>query len=324
MKEPHIHRGTKRAATADGLGPGLGRLGRTGANGWAEQGLNPEQSRRHNETLILSIVLGMIALSVVAAAFMLWLRPMLARAKDTRERDRIAQESRERKESRFESPSKEETLALVRKALAVRDPAAVERLIRPGPMTPQQVVDYLTAMEAIDGKIEDYYWMSNVNKNGLQLEGVQVLFKHPERQRSRLAFLTPDEHGRWKMDFAAFIRWTTPPWQTLLKQQTGRGLVRVYVGKGGYFNGPFADDTAWVSYTLLSEDLDCDLYGYCKPGSLPQQAMDYAIAAAEDGPVRVTLEVWKVEHSGERQLEITRVLAEDWVLGNETFETTVK
>lgn len=324
MNEPNHQRSTSRARVARDPGPGLGRLGRTGASGWDERGLSAEQRQRHHEALVSSIILGVVALGVVVAAFVLWLRPMLARAKDTRERDRIAQESRERKVSRFESPSKDESLALVRKALAVRDPDAVERLIRPGAMTPRQVVDYLVDMETVDGKIEDYYWMSNVDKNGLLLEGVQVVFKNPERQRSRLAFLTPDEKGRWKMDFAAFARWTAPAWDSLLKLKNGRGLIRIYVGKGGYFNGPFADDKAWESYTLLSEDLDCNLYGYCKHGSLQQRAMDYLMAAVEDGPARATLEVRKIEGASEHQLEITRVLAEDWVLSDEAFENTLK
>jgi hypothetical protein len=305
-------------------GPGLGRLGRTGASGWDERVVDPEQTRKHHEVLVSSIILGTVALGVVIAAFVLWLRPMLNRAKDTRERDRIAQESRERKVSQFESPSKEQSLALVRAALAVRDESDVEHLIRPGPLTARQVVDYLVDMETVDGKIEDYYWMSNVDKNGLLLEGVQVIFKNPERQRSRLAFLTPDETGRWKMDFAAFARWTAPAWDSLLKLQNGRGLIRVYVAKGGYFNGPFAEDTEWESFTLLSEDLDSNVYGYCKRGSLQQRAMEYLMAAVEEGPARATLEVRKTEGASKHQLEITRVLAEDWVLADEAFENTLK
>jgi hypothetical protein len=260
---------------------------------------------------------------VLGVALTAWIRPILNRAKDTTERDRVANENRVRKVSKFESPSKDEALSVVRHALAVRDPGGVARWIRPGAATAEQVVSYLAGVEAADGKAEDFLWMSNVNKNGLLLEGVQVTFFSPEKKRSRLAFLTPDDKGVWKMDFAAFARTIDPSWQELLDNAAASGVARVYTGRDDrYYNGPFSDEKAWVAYGMGSEDLDFSLYGYCKRGSTQHQAMEMLIAVGGQSLVRATLEVRKIPAADRRQFEITHVLAEDWVLAEVPFEAT--
>ncbi len=285
-----------------------------------------ERRQRLQRAIVIgwSIALGVMAVGVVGAAFVIWMKPILARAKDTTERDRSANESRVRKPSEFESPTMEAAVAIVTRALAVRDPADVERLIRPGSLTPREVVDHLAAMAAEDGPIEDYSWQSNVDRNGLLLDGVLVIFKQPKKAKSRLALLTPDKQGVWKMDFAAFARSVEPSWEKLLEQTSGEGVVRVYAGRDRYYNGPFADDSVWVAYGLGSDDLDISLYGYCKRGSPQHKAMELMAEAADGSLIRATLEVRKIEGSGSRQFEIIRVLAEDWVMGEKAFDTTVE
>ena len=330
MKPDKVRLGVQKSSNARpiGMAPNLGRLWRMTGNSTRDgQLVDPRRQRQQQlqRTIVIgwSIALGIVAVAVVVFVFVVWMQPILARAKDTTERDRVAKESRARKASKFVSPTKEEALALVQKALAVRNPNEVERMIRPGSMTTQQVVDYLAAMKESDGEIKDYFWLSNVDKNGLLLEGVQVVFEGGERQRSRMAFLTPDEKGHWKLDFAAFARWVKPAWASLLEQPSGVGVARVYTGQDRYYNGPFAEGE-WVAYGMGSEDIDVSLYGYCKRGSLQQRAMDLMISSAENSLARATLEVRKTEGADRRQFEITRVLAEDWVMGDEAFDSTVK
>lgn len=330
MKPNKVRLGVQKSSNVRpiGMAPNLGRLWRmTGTSTRDGQLVDPRRQRQQElqRSIVIgwSIALGILAIAVVAVVFVVWMRPILARAKDTTERDREAKEGRARKVSRFASPTKEEALALVQEALAERNPNEVERVIRPGSMTTQQVVDYLAAMKEADGEIKDYFWLSNVDKNGLLLEGVQVVFEKRDRLRSRWAFLTPDEKGLWKLDFAAFARSVTPSWETLLEQPSGVGVVRVYTGQDRYYNGPFAEGE-WVAYGMGSEDIDVSLYGYCKRGSLQQRAMDLMISAAENSLARATLEVRKIAGADRRQFEITRVLAEDWVMGEEAFDTTVK
>lgn len=330
MKRHSVQRGVQLATHVRKIGqaPDLGRMGRISESYGDGQFVDRDRDRRKQQRRVIvigwSIALGCLTFAIVGFAFVSWIRPILGRAKDTTERDRVVKEGRVRKVSKFPSPSKEEALALVRQALAVREPAAVERLIRPGSVTCQDVVAYLTDLEVKDGVISDYTWLSNVDKNGLLLEGVQVVFQQPERKRSRLAFLTPDDKGDWKMDFEAFARTVKPSWDGLLEQTPEAGMMRVYAGRDRYYNGPYADESVWAVYGMGSEDLEFSLYGYCRRGSLQHQAMELMVSMDDKALVRATLEIRKIAGAERRQFEITRVLAEDWVVAEEAFETTVK
>jgi hypothetical protein len=109
-----------------------------------------------------------------------------------------------------------------------------------------------------------------------------------------------------------------------MEQAPVNGVVRVYTGRDRYYNGPFADETVWAVYGMGSEDLDVALYGYCKRGSRQHRAMEFLIKADEKALIRVTLEVRKDVDARRRQFEITRVLAEDWVMAEKAFDTMLE
>jgi hypothetical protein len=329
MKPNNVKRGVQLATHVRDVGsaPVIGRIGKIqgdlqGKFLSREQNLKLQQ--RRFIAICTSIGFGALALAVIGFAFVSWIRPILSRAKDTTERDRITGEGRVKKVSRFPSPSMEQALAIVRRALAVRDPAEVPAVIRSGATAPQQIVDYLAGLTAKDGAVEELVWLSNVDKNDLLLEGVQVVFNQAGKKRNRLAFLTPDDRGIWKMDFAAFARLVEPSWDHLLNQPAEVGVVRVYVGRDRYYNGPYADEKEWIVYGLGSEDLESTLYGYCHRGSPQHRAMELMVAADERSLIRATLTVKKADHAAPRQFEITRVLAEDWVLTDQAFDAMVK
>ncbi|MEO7099469.1 MAG: hypothetical protein ABI162_08915 [Luteolibacter sp.] len=204
----------------------------------------------------------------------------------------------------------------MKRAIANRDPASVSRLFHMGSSNASEIVDYLKSSDSRDGPIESYRWLSSMDVDGLLLEGVSVTFKGIEKPVERLAFLTPDKDGIWKLDFDAFARSVKPSWEALLGKSVDQAVVRVIVGRDSYFNGLYRDETKWACYGLASPDINELLRGYCKVGSPEQTALESLLS---DGVRmnRATLELRHVKESESRQFEITRILAKDWVIPNQ-------
>lgn len=228
--------------------------------------------------------------------------------------------------SRFVAPTEDEALALVRKALAVRDPAMVEGLLRCGGTDPAEVVEFMAALEALDGGVERITWLGSMDVDGMELEGVLVVSAGKGPGAGRLALLVPDEGGDWKMDFEAFARTCRPAWKDFLQERAERALVRVLVARDSYYNGPFLDESEWESFALASPDLQewtpdgqTALRGYCRKGSAQAKAVA-RILEADARMRRVILEIRRTRGAGPRQFEITRVLAEEWVLPDRPFD----
>lgn len=266
----------------------------------------------------------MAALGVLAFFFWSWLKPQMRKGPVVAEGG-AAGMIQKRVVSEFESPTEGVALELVKQALAVRTAGEVERYFRTGPAEPAAVVGFLEGMEAADGVVTGYQWLSSMDANGLLIDGVLVSTSKDGSPRNRLALLTPNETGAWKIDFEAFARTVKPPWEELLAEDGGgHGVVRVIVARDSYYNGPFKDDKEWESYGMASPDSDTILLGYCRKGSPQARAME-RIFSEEKNAVsqrlnRATLELKRPEGAEMRQFEISRVLAEDWVLAGEPFD----
>lgn len=289
--------------------------------------LDPDAMKRERlrRAIVLgwSLSLGLATVAAVVIPFAMWLRPILNREKDTTEEKRQALEARVRKVSKFKSPTEDEALAVVRKALAARTEAEVAQWIRPGAVAPAQVIAALAAFKQADGPILEENWLGSIDKNGLLLEGVELLFDLEDRAKNRLAILTPDERGVWKMDFAAYARSVEPTWQELLAGGKVAGVVRVWMDRECYYNGPFMNDVQWVPYLMASQDMGEPMIGYCRRWSAQHRSLELMWEGADDTAVRATLEVRRVEGAERRQFEITRVLAEDWVQTEQPFDEII-
>jgi hypothetical protein len=333
MKSDSVRRGVQTATdfrkpgSAPALGkvarmPGYGRRGTRRRRSQSSQGDSQRQEQqRRGQVVGWSVGVGLVALVALGVVFCLWLRAAMRlpeTARTARVEDRVV--------SKFKAPTESEALAAVKKALALRDPAEVDGLIRPGPMSAPEVVAFLEAMPAMDGQIKNYRWLGGIDKNGLSLEGVQVTFAGQDKLRSRLAILTPDSNGVWKLDFAAFARWVKPAWESMLEQQTESAVIRVFATQDNYFNGPFRDEREWAAYKLASPDTEVILVGYCKFGSAQHRAMELLWQHGDTLVARVTLEIRRLAETpdtvrAERcQFEITRVLAEDWVMADKPLD----
>ena len=260
-------------------------------------------------------------LAMVCVGMTMWLS-LEPNTKNSEESDDAVLEPvkvKERVVSKFPSPDEADALAMVKLSLSIRDPAQIENHFRLGTSSPQEVVDFLQGIEARDGVINGYKWLSSVDANDLSLDGVLINFASEDKPRKRLALLTPDATGKWKIDFDSFARKVTPSWEDFLVKGAATARVRTYIAADSYYNGPFKDDLQWTCYGIATPDRDEVLLGYCKIGS-PQAAALGSIFEKDSKMHRVFLEIRRVEGAESRQVEILRVIAEGWVATEKSFD----
>ena len=278
---------------------------------------------RRRVVVTWSLILCVTTLLVVGGSMAFWLR---SRERPVAGMDATWSEDKVRVVSKFVSPGEDEALTFVQRALANRDPAQVTSFFRLGGASPAEVLEFLEGSAARDGRIDHCYWLSSMDVADLLLDGVLVVYAGKESICERVAFLTPDDKGVWKVDFEAFARTSRPAWKDLLERRVDQAQVRVFVTQEAYFNGPFLDDSQWVCVGMTSPeskqflpDEHEQLQGYCRMGSPQAKAMEKLFGAG--GQVtRMTLEIRRIEGAAARQFEVIRVLAEDWVLPAKPFD----
>jgi len=273
-----------------------------------------------------SLVFALAGLVVIAGALWMWGTGQQERTAEEAVQHGVAPVVEARVVSRFESPTREAALALVRQALQIRDPGQIPEFFRVGSASAEAVVGFLREWEKSAGPITGYVWLSSMDANGLLLDGVAVITKSAGEDHNRLAILTPDSKGKWQIDFDAFALTVKPAWHELMSLSGGgQALVRVVIAKDNYYNGAFYDETLWTCYRLGSTELTVALLGYCRKDS-PQAAAMARMLAHEKSPGkgrsvnRATLQLRRIEGAADRQFEISRVLAEDWVMGDTPFD----
>lgn len=276
---------------------------------------------RRTVIVIWSSLLAVGVAAVLGLVVWLWLIPQMTRKGESGLAATAVELEKEVKVlSKFPSPTEAEALALVKNALAVREVEKVDDYFRLGTLTPQGVLDFLKNLERVDGAFERTEWLGSIDANELSLDGVLVSSKQGDKSRKRLALLTPDAEGKWKLDFDALARRCSPAWADVLARKVpAASSVRVYIAKDNYYNGPFKDDQQWGCYCLASPDTDTILLGYCRKDS-SQAAALLRIFSREQPMLRATLEIRRVEGAESRQFEISRVLAEDWAMGPVPFD----
>ena len=276
-----------------------------------------------------SLVFMFITLATVAMCVLLWVKPNAGETAVSADGSVLGAGVQTRVESAFESPSEEECLAIVRQALRARNDAQVTAAFRPGKGGTFEVLRFLGAMERTEGKLDSMEWLSSMDANGLLLEGVAILTRKDDKTRNRLALLTPDEKGNWRVDFDAFARVVEPSWEKVLAGEAPIAKVRVFAANDSYFNGPFASDRDWDCFGLASPDHEQILNGYCRKDSPQAKAMERIMENENEDLTttqlnRVVVELRRVQGASSRQFEISRVLAQDWVEGESAFDESFK
>jgi len=313
---------------AAGDAPAIGRVGRTKGTGIpkssrrrrTERGRSRKKDDRRRFIRIWSILLGFFALAAILSVVYLWILPKI-RENELAAKPRTKKQESARVVSKFQSPPQNEALDLVKRALMAREPDQIAGCFRLGDSTPQEAVQFLQESESSWGVPVKYNWMSSIDANGLSMDGVLVMFKKGVEKDDRLALLVADATGRWKIDFAAYACKSKPSWNEIIEKDSELAHVRVIVARDKYYNGPFVDETQWTCYGMAAPKHDEILFGYCKVGSPQEAAMKWALSK-DKKKIRMTLEIQKVPAAGKRQYQISKVIAEDWAVGDMAFDKT--
>ncbi|MFN6018054.1 MAG: hypothetical protein ACK49N_10790 [Verrucomicrobiota bacterium] len=237
----------------------------------------------------------------------------------------------DRIESRFKSPSEDEARAIITRALAAKDEAAVRENFHLAASTPDEVLAFLRDEEERSGPPRVDNWLGSIDPNNALVEGLVIKrSKNDGDESSIIAMLTPDPTGIWRLDFDSFAGKCQPSWESFVSGEAGEGLVRVWFSADNYFNGPFVDDEQWVCYSMARSNSDVILLGYCRKGSPQADAMeDIAERLRMKGRANATsfraiLAISRPEGAEKRQFEIKRVLAEDWLLTEKAFDGSLE
>jgi hypothetical protein len=319
-----------------GDAPNLGRVARMprGESRGERRRRKSERSGRgspkvSNRAVVItwSVLLSLMTIGLLTVFLVMWLKWNRQESMAGAGNEEAVRE--ERVVSRFPSPSEKDALAIVSRALALTEPEGLRECFRPGKASDREILDFLSGWREGEGKAARHEWLSSMDANGMLLDGVVVLTGEYPELKNRLAMLTPDEEGRWKIDFEAFARTATPPWEDILENPAAVAVVRVMVARDSYFNGPFRETDGWSCFGIASPDIKSNLYGYCRQDSAQDRAMKRLLVSPDDpeeaGKIRrATLEIARVPGGGPRQFEIRRVLAEDWVLSDKAFDGSVR
>ncbi len=317
---------TSRRDRSAGDAPNIGKVSRTPGTGLPKgtrrrkRKADGRRGRKHRSRRLIvktrTALLAVTALGLLGVSIWLGIDKIFSERPEQLEADPVVKVAKPLAISQFPSPSEKASIELVRTALAVRDVAQVSQTIRTGKASPEQVVGFFKGMMAGDGETDHYEWLGSIDANGMALEGVTVKFK---TGKNRLALLTPDSRGKWRMDFEAFARTVEPPWEEIVGNRAKMAVVRVYVAKDSYYNGIFADDKQWLCCGIASPDTPEILIGYCKNDSHQARALRW-IFSKNSGLNRATLELQRPEGAEARQFQITKVLSEEWVIREKPFD----
>ncbi|MEM9079214.1 MAG: hypothetical protein AAGC74_00810 [Verrucomicrobiota bacterium] len=151
------------------------------------------------------------------------------------------------------------------------------------------------------------------------LEGTLISpFEFNYRDGSQRTIFVVDTPEGPKVDWPAFARHNSAPWESILNNQVDSAEVRMNLNSSNYYNFEYSDDSLWQAFNLESPDLDDQIVGYAKRGSLTARIL---ARSKKDKPrvlLRLALNDSVVKH---RQVEITEVLSLSWIQGEQSLQS---
>jgi hypothetical protein len=214
----------------------------------------------------------------------------------------------------------DEAIGIVNKALANRDPGLIRDFFILGKGdTPELAMEELVRISDAEGSIARTEWLGLKFPNGSTVLQVYVFTAREGKERARTAQFVQDADGKWRIDLDAYLRKCVPPLAEVVTRESGTSLVRVFVDEDHYYHGIYSDETKWKVYALASPEITEMLYAYAKRGSSQDKAMR-RIIDTDEKLHRATLGILKLPESGPRQFEISRVIAENWIVGDKDFD----
>jgi len=218
------------------------------------------------------------------------------------------------------SLSAEDAVELVRTALQNRDVSLVESyfILGASAATPRAAIELLEDIETRDGLPDGFEALGGKVAMAARPEEVMVQSVKGGLYSNRLAQLISG-NGKWRIDLDSYARHASPGWEDILGLKCDAAVVRVFVTPDNYYNGEKYGEDLWKCYALISPDVDDILFGYAARGSAQEKAMD-RILSKEEELHRASLKILTAKEQGRMQFEISRVLADDWFIGESHFD----
>jgi len=227
-------------------------------------------------------------------------------------------------------PSPSALVEQVNSMLKARTPEELAPLIRKSEQEPAAIIAKLAKREEVDGKLQRVRYLNPLDSRCLRIEAVLVEFVG---KRNRLALISPDAEGRWRIDFDGFDRHVSTPWPDLLSGKATESKVRVTVAADVYYNGVYRDEAKWACFAMQSPDSDESMFCYVPRGGEQHAAMEAVVAAKgeKEGERsgrtalrRMILGIRHNEGSDRRQFEIVRVHSDEWAEGSKALDEIVR
>lgn len=280
------------------------------------------KKRQGSSLRIPTIALSVVLLLALSAFFVRHFRNRVAEARQRDESLILAKSLPERKALGFQQLDRQEALAIVKAAFAGISTETVGDYFILGPSDdPRKAVDALKRIMEREGAVTDCEWLGQRFSNGSMIGEVATRSAGADGNKRRIAQLVFGVDGKWRIDLDSYLRKCVPDWAKILSGESETCLVRVFIAPDTYYNGSFADEGKWQSFTLSSADAEDILYGYAKRGSPQDKALQKMLGSGAKSHT-ATLEMSPAPDGRTRQFEITGVLAEGWVVGESRFDAS--
>lgn len=213
-------------------------------------------------------------------------------------------------------PSASECIKLVATFLETGSPEQLKNRVRLKHLDAEQGYAALTELRREMGEMDRMDWAGAEETNGLSLEMVMVSYKSG---KYRIAFLTHDAEGHWKVDLESFLGHSTRPWNQVIGKGSCKAQVRVLATRDFYYNGLFKNEEEWSCLALSSPDHPERLYGYLRPQSPAMLAVEELLRTKN--PVVMMVEISRDAGMEPLQYEIKKIIAQGWVESDVEFSS---
>jgi hypothetical protein len=213
-------------------------------------------------------------------------------------------------------PSAAECVKLVSTFLETSSPTQLKNRVRLKQLDAEQGYAALNELRRETGGIDRMDWAGAEETNGLSLEMVMVTYKSG---KYRIAYLTHDTEGRWKVDLESFLGHNTRPWDQVIGKGSCKAQLRVLAARDFYYNGLFTNEEEWSCLALTSPDHTERLYGYLRPQSPAMLAVTELLRTKN--PAVMIVEISRDAGMDPMQYEIKKIIAQGWVESDVEFSS---
>ncbi len=285
---------------------------------------NLRRGKSHDRKLLVrvSLVFMLISIGIVLTMVFLYFRAGSATRLATGGRAFDPGLETKAENMELEPLDPEAAIRFVRAALGNRDPALVSShfILGASAATPREVIALLDEVQSREGSPDGIEYLGSKMASEYIVEEVVVTSVKDGRVSNRVAQLRPDG-GEWRIDLDSYARHASPGWEDILARKCETATVRVFISPDNYYNGePFSEDL-WKCHGLISPDVDEIMFGYASRGSAQEKALE-RILSKEEPFHRAMISIRVSEKQGRMQFEISRVIADDWFIGETSFDVS--